>query len=176
MKKFTIASVILFAITCLFSCSKSSPGTPSKPTYTKCDVVSISCTSIPFTNQYGQQWDALEPYDNPLPDPYFTINDELNNALIKSPTVWNVSPANLPILWTLSPSFTFPDYNGVYTLQVWNDNTNVGGRPNDLMSTITDLSPIIMATKGNGYPTTVTNNSISSTSNFNVIMTLYWHN
>jgi hypothetical protein len=173
MKKFTFAAVILFATACLFSCTKSSP---AKPSYTKCDVVSIEITSIPFTNQYGQQWDPLEPTDNPLPDVYLTINDEANVALIKAGTAWNVASANFPLTWTPSPAFTFPDYNGVYTINLWNDNSNVSARQDNLMSTITDISPVVMATKGSGYPTTVTNNSISTTSNFNIVMTLYWHN
>lgn len=175
MNKITLAGFLLLS-SILFSCSKSSPDSPSKPSYTKCDVVSVSITSIPFTNPYGNQWDALEPTDNPAPDTYFTIDNEQNAVLIKSTTLWNVTNASLPISLTYTPTFTFPDYNGVYSFQVWNDNSNGTGRQDNLMSTISNLSPVIMATKGNGYPTTVTNNSQSSTNNFNIIITLYWHN
>ena len=118
----------------------------------------------------------MEPTDNPAPDTYFTINNEQNVVLIKSTTLWNVTNSSLPISLTYTPSFTFPDYNGIYSFQVWNDNSNGTGRPDNLMSAISSLSPVIMATKGNGYPTTVTNNSQSNTGNFNVIITLYWHN
>lgn len=123
---------------------------------TKVKITKITVIDLPFVNANGSSWDYLNG-----PDVYYTITDQSDNILMNgsSSRINDVTPANLPLVWTLGTPFEITDFNVGRFIDLWDhdspDADDYMGWVGFKMSNYTSGS--------NPYPTTVTNTANSIT-------------
>jgi hypothetical protein len=127
-------------------------------------ITKIEIVNLPFTNPAtGSGWDQTTG-----PDIYINIVTQSNSILLdgKSSRVMDVTPSQLPLPWTVNPSFEIADFNAARYIDVWDydfpDGDDNLGYVGFLMSNYT--------TGANAYPSSVTETQNGIT----VKLTLAW--
>lgn len=88
-----------------------------QPPYSSCRTSGILLESIPFTDGSGSSWD---PSDGP--DLKFKILfRNTSQVLAQTGVLQNVTSAQLPLLFDLSPVFAFPSFNQEYDVLIYDD-------------------------------------------------------
>jgi hypothetical protein len=92
------------------------------------NVLSVKVTAMPFTNTNGGVFD-----NNSGPDVYYQFTDASDVNILKPNDYYpNVTAAQLPLLWTLSPSFRFNNLSAQVKLKIWDyDGNDVPPNPDD---------------------------------------------
>jgi PKD repeat protein len=134
---------------------------------TSVKVVSVKVTAMPFTNSTGGGWD-----NNSGPDVYYQFTDANDVNLLKSPTFFaNVTPAQLPLPFTLNPAFQFTNLAAQVKLLIWDEDAS--DLPPSGDDFIGGYQFNFAAYAAAGYPSTVTLQT-SSTSTLKLEMQLQW--
>lgn len=75
----------------------------------------IRLHTVPFFTDTGAPWDSVFGG----PDVYLTINDYLNNRLLKTPKVQDAQPSDLPVTWRLVRPVPIHPGDALYFMRIW---------------------------------------------------------